>query len=36
MVAVGKLKAVMQIEDRQPAMEAALAAADFIVTVSEE
>jgi hypothetical protein len=36
MEAVAKLKAVMQIEDRQPAMEAALAAADFIVTVSEE
>ena len=33
--AVAKLKAVMKIDDRRVAMEAALAAADFIVTVSE-
>jgi hypothetical protein len=36
MEAVAKLKAVLKIDDRQQAMEAALAAADFIVTVSEE
>lgn len=36
MEAVAKLKAVMKIDDRGPALEAALAAADFIVTVSEE
>ena len=34
--AVGKLKAVMKIDDRQAAMEAALGAADFIVAVSEQ
>ncbi len=36
MEAVAKLKAVMKIDDRQAAMEAALAAADFIVLVSEQ
>jgi hypothetical protein len=36
MEAVAKLKAVMKIDDRQAAMEAALAAADFIISVSEQ
>jgi hypothetical protein len=36
MEAVAKLKAVLKMDDRQAAMEAALAAADFIVTVSEQ
>jgi hypothetical protein len=36
MEAVAKLKAVKQMDDRGPAMEAALAAADLIVEISEQ